>query len=117
MPREGRLRRAARLTRSGQRDPLWETVVFLQETVKKLGRQLRRGEKTLEEANLEIQELNEQVEEQFRIFSARALHIRNRELELQVTNLRNRIRQLEDLLSESFFSAPPPFERAYSFLD
>ena len=37
MPRESRLARAARLTRSGRRDPLWETIVYLQETIKKMG--------------------------------------------------------------------------------
>jgi hypothetical protein len=115
MPREGRLRRAARLTRSGQRDPLWETVILLQETVKLLGRQVRRGEKSLEEANTEIRELNWQVEEQYRIFSARALSVRNRELELEVLNLRNRIRQLEGILNDDLLGIPPAFERTFSF--
>jgi hypothetical protein len=117
MPREGRLRRSARLTRSGQRDPLWETVVFLQETVTLLGHQVRRREKSLEEANTEIRELNWQVEEQFRVFSARTLHIRNRELELEILNLRNRIRQLEGVLNNIPLVIPPAFERTFSFLD
>jgi DNA-binding transcriptional MerR regulator len=93
---------------------------FLQETAKKIGRQLLRMEKTLKEANLEIQELKEQLEDQVRASSRLALHICNRKLELQVANLQNRIRQLEGFLNNIFFStlpAPPLFERTYSFLD
>ena len=117
MPRENCLARAARLTRSGRRDPLQETIVYLQETIKKMGRQLCRDEKTLEEINLEFQDLKEQLEEQIQATSERALHIRNRELELQVTNLRNRICLLEDLLLEVDTTAPPPLDRTFSFLD
>jgi hypothetical protein len=79
MPRENRLTRAARLTRSGRREPLWETVIFLQETVKKLGRQLRHGEKTQEEIRLELQDVQNRLE--VYISSERALILRNRELE------------------------------------
>ena len=98
MPRENRITRTARLTRSGRRDPSWETIVFLQESVKKLTRQLRRGEQTRRAIGLELQKVKEELEWWTLSFSLGTLRTLNQEVELENSNFRNRIRFLEGLL-------------------
>src|SRR5947207_13581582 len=91
MPCENCITRTARLTRSGRRDPSWETIVFLQESVKKLTRQLRRGEQTRRAIGLELQKVKEELEWWTLSFSLGTLRTLNQEVELENSNLRNRI--------------------------
>jgi hypothetical protein len=116
MPRENRITRTARLTRSGRRDPSWETIVFLQESVKKLTRQLRRGEQTRRAIGLELQKVKEELEWWTLSFSLGTLRTLNQEVELENSNLRNRIRFLEGLLDLDG-DLPPPLDRTFSSLE
>ena len=102
--------KAARLTRSGLRDPSWETIVTLQERVRILECQVRRGERS-KALELEVKRLKEELES---LRDARALHIQNREFELENQNLRNRIVRLEQLLRMLGSSVPAPLDRTFS---
>jgi hypothetical protein len=110
MPRENRNARAVRLTRSGLKDPSWETIVLLQERVRVLERQVHRGErsKTLE---VEVSRLKGKLET---LRDARSLFCRNRELELENLNLRGRVSRLEVLLGMLGASVPAPLDRSFS---
>lgn len=110
MPRENRMSKVARLTRSGHKDPSWETIVVLQERVKILERLARRGErsKALKE---EVTKLKADLE---KLSDARALHCRNGKLELENLNLKNRVARLEELLQLLGTPAPAPFDRSFS---
>ena len=110
MPRENRLSRNARLTRSGLRDPSWETIRILQERVRVLECLVCRGKRsrTLEQ---EIVELRNQLAT---LQDAHSLHNHNRELELENLNLRNRVSRLEGLLRLLGAPAPAPFDRSFS---
>ena len=109
MPREHRITRASRLTRSGLKDPSWEIIVLLQERVRVLERLVRRGERS-KVLELEVSKLKTELET---LRDARSLHSRNRELELENLNLRNRVSRLEELLHMLGTSAPASFDRSF----
>jgi hypothetical protein len=111
MPRENRISRVGRLTRSGLRDPIWETIVILQERVKVLERQVRRGEKSKLALEEEVQGLRLEVD---RFQDRRALFVQNRELELENFNLRNSVSRLEQLLTQLQIPIPAPLNRSFS---
>src|SRR3954470_17595768 len=102
MPRDTRISRAARQTRSGLKDPSWVTIVTLQERVRILERLVRRGEKS-KALQLEVSSLKEKLES---LQDARALFSHNRELELENLNLRNSVSRLEQLLQVLGTSVP-----------
>lgn len=110
MPRENRLSRNARLTRSGLRDPSWETIILLQERVRVLERQVRQGNR-FRVLGPEVERLRRELEI---LQDARSLHNFNRELELENLNLRNRVSRLEGLLRLLGNPAPAPFNRSFS---
>jgi chromosome segregation ATPase len=111
MPRESLVKKAGRLTRSGLRDPLWETVVTLQERARYLERQVRRGERTRESLQEEIRRLEVDVE---RLASQGTSSIRERTLELENHNLRRRVAQLVQALRLLGVTIPVPLERSFS---
>jgi len=111
MPRESLVKKAGRLTRSGLRDPLWETVVTLQERASFLERQVRRGERTKESLQEEIRRLEVDVE---RLASQGTSTIRERALEQENQNLRRRIAQLIQAMRLLGVPVPVPLERAFS---
>jgi hypothetical protein len=111
MPRsESRISQTRRLTRSGRVDPLWSTIIFLQERVNFLERQVRRGGRSLREVENERQRLFEEVE---RLSS----HGRLRELELENENLRREVLVLRIRLVHLNARAPIPFNRTFSSFD
>lgn len=110
MPRENRNAKAVRLTRSGLKDPSWETIVLLQERVKVLERQVRRGERS-KVLEIEVSKLKEELNT---LRDARSLFCRNRDLELENLNLRSRVSRLEELLRTLGASAPAPLDRSFS---
>src|SRR4051794_37029023 len=95
MPRENRNARAVRLTRSGLKDPSWETIVLLQERVRVLERQVHKGERS-KVLEIEVSRLKRELET---LKDTRSLFCRNRELELENLNLRGRVSRLEVLLN------------------
>ena len=111
MPRENRISRVGRLTRSGLRDPIWETIVILQKRVKVLERQVRREEKSKLALEEEVQGLRLEVD---RFQDRRALFVQNRELELENFNLRNSVSRLEQLLTQLQIPIPAPLNRSFS---
>ena len=110
MPRENHSSRAGCLTRSGLRDPSWETIVLLQERVRVLERQVRRGERS-RALGQEVLRLRTLVET---LHDSHSLFVRSRELELENLNLRNRVSRLEGLLGLHGIPAPAPFDRSFS---
>jgi FtsZ-binding cell division protein ZapB len=110
MPRDNRILKTIRQTRSGLKDPSWETIVVLQERVKFLERQVRRGKRS-NLLQLEVSSLKEKLE---CLQDAAALHSQNRELELENLNLRNRVSRLEQLLQMLGTSVPAPLDRSFS---
>jgi hypothetical protein len=110
MPRENRNARAARLTRSGLKDPSWETIVLLQERVRVLERQVHRGERS---RALEV-EVSRLKRELGTLRDSRSLFCKNRELELENLNLRDRVSRLEELLHMLGASVPAPLDRSFS---
>jgi chromosome segregation ATPase len=114
MPRENKLVKVNRLTRSGRMDPLWATVVTLQERVKYLERQIRRGERSKANLTEEIRRLKEEVE---RLSSQRTSSQQLRELELENQNLRRQVARLGNLLVQLRIPIPTPLERTFSSFD
>ena len=110
MPRENRSSRANCLTRSGLRDPSWETIILLQERVRVLERQVFRGERS-RILQQEVSRLRAELET---LQDAHTLFLRNRELELTNLNLRNRISRLDGLLNLLGAPVPAPFDRSFS---
>lgn len=114
MPRETRTAKAQRLTRSGRMDPLWATVITLQERVKYLERQIRRGERSQADLQEEIHQLEREVE---RLASRSSTSTRIRELELENQNLRQRVGRLGVLLVQLGVPIPAPLDRTFSSLE
>lgn len=114
MPRETKHAKQVRSTRSGRSDPLWETVVLLQERVKYLERQIRRGERSRVVLEEELRILQHEVE----LLSSRpASSVRMRELELENQNLRQQVARLGILLTQLGISVPVPLDRTFSSQD
>jgi predicted RNase H-like nuclease (RuvC/YqgF family) len=114
MPRETKITKVNRLTRSGRMDPLWATVVTLQERVKYLERQIHRGERSKADLEEEIRRLEEEVE---RLSSQRTTSQQLRELELENQNLRRQVARLGNLLVQLRIPIPAPLDRTFSSLD
>ena len=108
MTRESKTAKAERLLRSGRGDPLWATVVMLQERVKYLERQLRRGEKTQAELQEEISALEEEVRQ---LTSRYTSSSRCRELEAENQKLRHQVKSLQHQLG---VYRDPFLERTFS---
>ena len=114
MPRESRRAKQVRLTRSGHSDPLWETVVLLQERAEYLERQIRRGERSRAVLEEELRALHQEVE---LLASRPVASVRMRELELENQNLRQQVVQLGRLLIQLGVPVPVPFNRTFSSQD
>ena len=108
MTRESKTAKAERLLRSGRGDPLWATVVMLQERVKYLERQLRRGEKTQAELQEEISVLEKEVRQ---LTSRYTSSSRCRELEAENQKLRRQVKSLQHQLG---VYRDPSLERTFS---
>jgi predicted RNase H-like nuclease (RuvC/YqgF family) len=111
MPRETKYAKQGRSTRSGRSDPLWETIVLLQERVKFLERQIRRSEKSKAVLEEEIGTLRQEVE---LLASRPSSSIRMRELELENQNLRRQVVRLGQMLVQLRVTVPVPFDRTFS---
>lgn len=107
---ESKRKQVQRLTRSNNRDPMWETLYSLQERVKYLERQLRRSEKTQAELEEEIQDLEAEIARLPRT----ATRERVRELELRNLNLSHEVARLRGILRRQNIPAPPPLNRTFS---
>lgn len=114
MPRENTAARAIRLTRSGRRDPTWETIILLQERVKILERQLRRCEKNRTSLLTEVLELRTDLN---LLQDGREIQLENKELRLRNQNLKTRIDHLEQLLTQAGGSVPIALDRSFSHFD
>ena len=114
MTRESFYAKRLRLLRSTGLDPLWETVLLLQERVKFLERQIRRGERSKEVLEEEIRSLQQEVE-LLALRPVSSTHMR--ELELENQNLRRQMVHLGQMLVQLHVSIPVPFDRTFSSRD
>jgi chromosome segregation ATPase len=114
MTRETKTAKTERLLRSGRIDPNWATITLLQERVKYLERQIRRGEKTKTEMEGEINRLEEEID---RLSSQSTPTERVRELELENQNLRQHVFNLCRQLLQLGIRTAPPLDRTFSSLE
>ncbi len=109
-----RITQYRRLTRSQGKDAMWETVALLQDKIKFLERQIRRGERSREVLEEEVRILQVEVEQ---LSSRPTPSVQIRELELENQNLRRQVVRLGQLLVQLGIPVPVPFERTFSSLN
>ena len=114
MPRETKHAKQVRLTRSGRSDPLWETIILLQERGRYLERRIRSGERSRLELEAEIRSLQQEVE---RLSSRVSFSVRERELELENQNLHRQLVRLRQLLFQLGIPVTASLDRTYSSRD
>ena len=117
MPRENRNQRAARLTRSGRRDPIFEALVVLQERIRVLERQVRQVERGRDILDQELQRMRVTYSTLRRATQAHVLYQENRDLTLRIYNLQNQVDNMGALLFQIGVTVPNPFERSFSAFD
>jgi hypothetical protein len=93
---------------------MWETIALLQDRIKFLERQIRRGERSREVLEEEVRTLQVEVEQ---LSSRPTPSVQMRELELENQNLRRQVVRLGQLLVQLGIRIPVPFERTFSSLD